>query len=177
MPGVTGSASSLTAPFLQQSEVAKAETILQQKQLSPEWSFGYFNQSIRPDFALQGLTVGAALPIFNKPQRARIEQAQLQEIIASNNLQLATSNLQRQVELAMQQAALLRQQLDTNGAALRQQAQALRDLANVQLQNGEIDYFRYVQSLEMALRNELDYLDLMHQYNQAVLKLQFLTNE
>ncbi|MBK7870066.1 MAG: hypothetical protein IPJ74_04910 [Saprospiraceae bacterium] len=101
----------------------------------------------------------------------------MQEIIASNNLQLATSNLQRQVELAMQQAALLRQQLDTNGAALRQQAQALRDLANVQLQNGEIDYFRYVQSLEMALRNELDYLDLMHQYNQAVLKLQFLTNE
>ncbi|MBK7870067.1 MAG: TolC family protein [Saprospiraceae bacterium] len=54
LPGVTGSASSLTAPFLQQSEVAKAETILQQKQLSPEWSFGYFNQSIRPDFALQG---------------------------------------------------------------------------------------------------------------------------
>ncbi|MDX1942006.1 MAG: efflux RND transporter permease subunit, partial [Saprospiraceae bacterium] len=177
MPTFSGSASSLTETYRQQTEVAKAEAILQQKQLNPEWYVGYFNQSVRPDFALQGVAVGAALPIFNKPQRARIEQAQLQEIIANNKLQLVTYNLQRQIELSMQQVTLLRQQLDTNGAALRQQAQALRELANAQLQNGEIDYFRYVQSLEMALRNELDRLDLMNKYNQAILELQFLTEE
>mgnify|MGYP000117906937 CR=1 FL=1 len=38
-----------------------------------------------------------------------------------------------------------------------------------------IDYFRYVQSLEAALKNELEYLNLLNRYNQSVLELQFLT--
>lgn len=167
----------LVAPWQQQINVTQAETILQEKQLSPEWSFGYFLLSLRPEFPLHGVTAGVSLPIFNKPQRARIEQAQLQKVIAGNNLELVSYNLQRRIELSRQQVTLLRQQLDTNGAELRRQAQALRDLANMQLENGEIDYFRYVQSLEAALRNELDYLDLVNRYNQAVLELQFLTTE
>lgn len=165
----------LTEPYRQQVIVNQQETILQKKQLNPEWSFGYFNQSIRPDFTLQGVSAGVAVPIFNKPQKARIEQTQLRAIIANNNLQLATSNLQRQIELATQQVQVLQQQLNTNGAAIKNQSQSLRNLAETQLKNGEIDYFRYVQSLEAALKNELDYLDLVNRYNQAVLELQFLT--
>lgn len=166
---------SLTAPLQRQINVAQAETILQEKQLAPQFSFGYFLLSLRPEFPLQGVTAGVSLPIFNKPQRARIEQTRVQEMIAQNNLQLTSLNLQQQQELLAEQVQLFRNQLDTNGFALREQAQVLRDLATTQLQNGEIDYFRYVQSLQAALRNEMDYLDLVQQYNQAVLELMFLS--
>ncbi|MFN7117019.1 MAG: TolC family protein [Saprospiraceae bacterium] len=175
LPVAANVANALTEPYRQQVIVNQQETILQKKQLNPEWSFGYFNQSIRPDFNLQGILAGVALPIFNKPQKARIEQAHLQEIIANNNLQFVTANLQRQIELRTQQVQILQQQLNTNGATLRLQAQALRNLAETQLKNGEIDYFRYVQSLEAALKNELEYLNLLNRYNQSVLELQFLT--
>ncbi len=177
LPVAANIANALIEPYRQQVIVNQQETILQQKQLSPEWSFGYFNQSIRPDFTLQGVSAGVALPIFNKPQKARIEQAHLQELIANNNLQLVTANLQRQIEWRTQQVQLLQEQLTTNGATLRLQAQSLRNLAETQLKNGEIDYFRYVQSLDAALKNELEYLNLLNRYNQSVLELQFLTQE
>ncbi len=167
----------LMAPWQQRIRVAEAETVLQEKQLAPEWSFGYFVLSLRPLFPLQGVMGGVSLPIFNKPQRARIEQQRLQAIIRRNDLAFADQQWQQQQALAAQQVQLLREQLDTNGAALNAQAQTLRELATLQWRNGEIDYFRYVQSLEVALRNELDYLELVHGYNQAVLELLFLAGE
>jgi len=165
----------LTTPFQRQISVAQAKTTLQEKQIAPQFSFGYFLLSLRPRFPLHGVTAGVSLPIFNKPQRARIEQTRVQEMIAQNDLQLANLELERQRELAREQAFLLQNQLNTSGEALRVQAQTLRELAEAQLRNGEIDYFRYVQSLEAALQNELDYLDLVQQYNQAVLELEYLT--
>ncbi len=164
----------LTAPLQQQVSVAQAETILQEKQVAPQLFFGYNLLSLRPQFPLHAITAGVALPIFNKAQRARTEQTRVQEMVSQNNLQLAMVQLQQQRQLAREQAQLLRNQLDTSGAALQEQARMLRELATTQLQNGEIDYFRYVQSLEAALQNELDYLDLVQQYNQAVLALQYI---
>jgi len=164
----------LTTPLQRQINVAQANTILQEKQIAPQFSFGYFLLSLRPRFPLHGVTAGVSLPIFNKPQRARIEQTRVQEMIAQNDLQLANLELERQRELAREQALLLQNQLNTSGEALREQAQAIRGLAEAQLQNGEIDYFRYVQSLEAALQNELDYLDLVQQYNRAVLELRYI---
>jgi cobalt-zinc-cadmium resistance protein CzcA len=41
-------------------------------------------------------------------------------------------------------------------------------------ENGEIDYFQYIQSLENAAMIELDYLDNLNNYNQTVLELNYL---
>jgi len=165
----------LIAPAAQRVAVAREETVLADKQTAPELSLGYFNQSIRPDYAFQGGVVGLSLPIFTRSQRAQVEQRRLQEVIAANQLQWQERQLEQRREQATQEVALLQQLLEEQGAALQDQAASLRRLAQLQLEAGEVDYFRYVQSLDAALQSELDYLVLIRQYNTAVLDYNFLT--
>ncbi len=165
----------LIAPAAQRVAVAREETVLADKQTAPELSLGYFNQSIRPDYAFQGGIVGLSLPIFTRSQRAQVEQRRLQEVIVANELQWQERQLEQRREQATQEVALLQQLLEEQGAALQDQAASLRRLAQLQLEAGEVDYFRYVQSLDAALQSELDYLVLIRQYNTAVLDYNFLT--
>jgi heavy metal efflux system protein len=154
---------------------AEEEAEAQAQLLKPELLVGYFSQSIRPDWPLQAVHTGMALPIFQKPQRARIEQAQLESIRAGNELQRQQQLLRQERQLAQQQMQGFFQQLQTSGQNLLGQATRLRQLAGLQLRAGEIDYFQYVQSLEAAFANELQYLSLVEQYNQANLFFQFLS--
>jgi len=41
--------------------------------------------------------------------------------------------------------------------------------------NGEIDFFQYIQSLENAYDIQLSYLDVLNQYNQTVIAINYLT--
>lgn len=173
-PDTTGRGGLFTAPFEQQIEVARRETALQETALRPELSLGYFNQSIRPDYSLQGISAGLAIPLWTGSQKARIEKARLGERIAANQLDRQREEWRREKALAQRQVDVLSQELRTNGESLRRQAELLRELTQMQFTQGEVDYFRYAQSLGAALQNELDYLDLVWRYNQAVLYLEFL---
>lgn len=40
---------------------------------------------------------------------------------------------------------------------------------------GEIDFFRFVQSVDSAIEIELNYLDDLYKYNEVVLEINYLT--
>jgi cobalt-zinc-cadmium resistance protein CzcA len=42
---------------------------------------------------------------------------------------------------------------------------------------GEIDYYRFVESIENVTQIELEFLDWLFQYNNTVLELNYLTLE
>ena len=163
------------APLEQQATVARQEAAVQSQLLKPEFSVGYFNQSIQPDWSLQALHAGMAVPLFRKSQHARIEQAQLEETRATNDLALQRQALRQERQLAREQMLAWRRQLDITGTGLLDQGARLQSLASARLRAGEIDYFQYVQSLQAAFDNEMQYLSLVEQYNQAVLFFQFLS--
>ncbi len=165
----------LLDPLALRNDLAGLELDLVRKQLAPEYFLGYFNQSIRPDFSLQGVNVGMAVPIFRKGQRGRIDQARLRIEMVTNENQRLRTQLRRQLDYTLAAGSLLSQQLTTSGAALREQAEQLERLSEQQLRAGEIDYFRYAQSLDAALRNRLEYLDLQNQFNQTMIEMDFLT--
>lgn len=142
--------------------------------MAPEFSVGYFNQSIRPDYSFQGVSAGVAIPFYKKHQRALAEQWDLEAIMAANQLKGHTTILEKERATAKLQASSLRNELDSYGRQLTNQATLLRQLAQVQLDNGEIDFFRFLQSAQMALNNELDFLDLQYQYVEAVLRVEYL---
>jgi len=176
LPVVSALTPTLLAPLQQQVEVSRQETQVLQKQFKPEFTVGYFNQSIRPDLPLQGLVAGMALPIWRKSGKANIQQAVVAEQIAQNEVRAATHQYQLSAQMAQQQALALRQDLDTAGKALLDQSANLRRLADKQRSEGEIDYFRYAQSIEAAWRNDLIYLDLLRRYDLAVLAWRFWTD-
>jgi len=163
----------LIAPQQEQVVMEQLRTRVREKELGPSFHVGYFNQSLRPRYSLMGIITGVQIPIFRKAGEARIQEQQLEQIAAQHQLERVQGELARSVEGQSRQVQIRRDALDIQGSDLREEASVLRDLATRQLESGDIDYFQYVQALEAALRNELDYLDLIHAYNQAVIDLHF----
>ncbi|MBL7793212.1 MAG: CusA/CzcA family heavy metal efflux RND transporter [Saprospiraceae bacterium] len=165
----------MLAPLQQQVVVSQQETLVQQKQFKPEFTLGYFNQSIRPDLPLQGVVAGMTLPLWRKSGRAGIQQAVVAQQIAQNEVSLAKHQYEVSTDMAKHQALVLHLELESAGKNLLGQAATLRRLADKQRSEGEIDYFRYAQSIEAAWRNDLLYLDLLRRYDLAVLAWRFWT--
>ncbi|MCB0592917.1 MAG: CusA/CzcA family heavy metal efflux RND transporter, partial [Phaeodactylibacter sp.] len=163
------------SPLEREIELAQRQAAVEAQLLRPELRLGLMQQSIRPDWPLHALNGGIALPLFQKAQKAKIEQAKLDQAKAANNLNWQRQFLRQERRMALQQAQALRQQLQEEGQALLQQADQLRRLAAARLRAGETDYFQFAQSLEAGLKNELQYIELSGQYNQAVLYLDFLS--
>ncbi|HMQ48551.1 MAG TPA: CusA/CzcA family heavy metal efflux RND transporter [Saprospiraceae bacterium] len=158
------------APAEQAVEVAQREVAVQQQSLLPSYKLGYFNQSIRPDYSFQGVSAGISIPIWQKHLKARIATSQVDGLVAINELEWQKTELTRLQKQAWEQVTRLQQQLQTYARSLQTQQSSLLELSLQQWQNGEIDYFTYLQSLTLALQNDLAYLDLIYQYHQAVLE-------
>jgi heavy metal efflux system protein len=172
-PALTPQINFLNRPNQLQIERASIETDRAKAELFPEWILGYFNQSIQPDFLLQGLFISARVPIWRKYAQSEIQKAQLFEIQSNLEFDIQSKRLSLEKEMATEKAALYKKRLDGQGNLLNQQAQILIDLASKQLEAGQIDYFKYVQALESAILASKEYLNLLHQYNQSVIALEF----
>jgi cobalt-zinc-cadmium resistance protein CzcA len=169
--------SSLFKPWKEALILAEQEWKLQEKSLQPELTVGYFVQSIRPDFPFQGISAGLRVPIWKKGLKAQTEQAELQSRITQNQLDHQRFRLEQELNLSRDRLQQLYERLQSEGNAWQEQARQLRELAALQLDQGAIDFFRYAQALQLALENERAYLELLNQYNQAVMYHQYLTRE
>jgi cobalt-zinc-cadmium resistance protein CzcA len=169
--------SSLYLPYEKALDVAEQEWRLQQKQTQPEFTVGYFAQSIRPDIPFQGVAVGMRVPLWKKGLKAKIEQSELQGQVAINQLNLKRHQLKQESALSEDRLLQLYERLQSSGPIWQEQARQLRQLAALQLQQGAIDFFRYAQALQLALENEIAYYELLNQYNQTVLYHRYLTTK
>jgi len=165
----------LNAVATQRVNTAREARILSQKAFSPQWNFSVFHQSIDPLFPLFGAGVGVQIPLFRKAGNNKIQALQLQQL-QYQNLQ-ASEWQELELELNKQETLVrnYKDLLDDSGQELLTQANILRQLAAQQLEAGEIDYFRFLLANQTALQNELEYLTLLNQYNQAVLHYRYLT--
>jgi len=60
---------------------------------------------------------------------------------------------------------------ETDGKSLSQE---ILKTASFSYQNGEIDFFQYIQSLENGYRITLSYLENLNAYNQTIIALNYL---
>ncbi|MCB9081820.1 MAG: CusA/CzcA family heavy metal efflux RND transporter [Lewinellaceae bacterium] len=170
LPVDTARNSALLAPWIQQEMVSRQEMLVRQREIAPEWRVGYFNQSIRPDFPLQGVLLGVDVPLFKQYYQGRIQEAEVNYQIAQSDRQRVNEERLRRQTLAREQATRLAQQLARTQGVVTEQVQTLRRLATAQWQSGETDFFRYVQSLDAAFQSELEFLDLRWRYDETVLE-------
>lgn len=70
-----------------------------------------------------------------------------------------------------------RQNIDYYQTSGKQISDELIKFATSSYEIGEIDFFRYIQSLENATQLRLDYLDNLAKYNQTVIALNYLIVE
>ncbi|PSR56624.1 CusA/CzcA family heavy metal efflux RND transporter [Adhaeribacter arboris] len=178
------------AIYEQQKETAKIQTKLERARTLPDFTIGYFNQSIiglqnvngvdrnfTGDDRFNGVQVGISVPLWYGAHSARIKAAQYQEKLADATYRFQQTQQTTQLKLAIQR---LRKQ-ETNLDYYEKTGLPLADLiikhAEKGFQNGVIDYLEYVQSLNRALTIKANHLEALHQFNTAAIALEFISGQ
>jgi len=160
----------------QRNMLFKAKNGFEKQQLLPDISFDYFqgtNSGLGEN--LYGYQVGLKIPLLFSGNASKIKAAKIAKDVAieesidyKNRLQLKYEQLTGQ--LRKYEEALI--YYENSGQNLSEE---ILKTASLSFQNGEIDFFQYIQSLENANSITLSYLENLNNYNQTVIALNHLT--
>ncbi|APU68363.1 CusA/CzcA family heavy metal efflux RND transporter [Christiangramia flava] len=163
--------------FSQQVELANArQNLLAQQTWLPDLSLEYFqgsNDQISGN--LHGYQVGLKIPFLFSGRAARVKAAKLETESArfqkENNLKLLAAEEQS----LLGELQKFQQELDYYESEGRSLFEELLKTARRSYKGGEIDFFEYIQSLGNAYEIQLNYLENLNAYNQAVIEYHYLT--
>ncbi|MGI4742671.1 MAG: CusA/CzcA family heavy metal efflux RND transporter [Janthinobacterium lividum] len=173
----------------QQVVERRAETRVARAAGLPEFTVGYFNQSIigyqrldaagtesyfGPGARFQGVQAGVAVPLLRGPQKARVRAARLQEQVAQAGYDRYRAEIAGQLDELLARRREQQQRLAYFEATALPQAAIITRLATIGYKAGETGYSEYLLNLERARRLRLDYLDALLQHNQTVIELEYL---
>ena len=198
-PTVTAYKISLTAdqklglndhPYLrwlrQQQQVAEASFQVEKARLLPNVSLLYTNGSIRGTGAdnqlytgfhrFQSVQLGLGIPIFAAAQKAQINSAKVQKLVAESNYAIGVQSLQSQFQTSQ---ANYQKYLNTvayfENTALAN-AQLIMSTANQQLYAGNINYLEWVLLINQATTVRNDYVEAIKNLNTALIQLQYVSS-
>ncbi|GAB3705682.1 CusA/CzcA family heavy metal efflux RND transporter [Spirosoma flavus] len=191
LPALTDSATLAQTPELallrQQTDVAVRQTAVEQARLLPAFSLGYFNQSLIGTYLVgqqevyygggkrfQGVTAGVSIPLFTRPQKARVEAARIGEQLSQATVDLTQRNLQGDLSALIQEIRKLQSSLTYYEQTGLPTAQLLAEKANIAFRSGDLGYLQLSQALTQTYQTRANYVDVLGQYNQSVIRLEQL---
>ena len=174
----------------QQAAIGNRQTAVQKAAMLPEFSIGYFNQSLTGfqntgngevfyggGKRFQGVQVGVQLPIFIGASKARVKASEIGEQVARNEVETARLQLGSDFQQAVRSLETARQNLDLYESSTLVLAGTIQNNATKAYESGEIGYVEYGQAWNRALGIRLNWLDLLRAYNQSVIQIEYLLNE
>lgn len=176
----------LTAYLQQEIKVNEQSIKVEKAKGGPDFSIGYFNQSIYGfqntdgtekfyDFGkrFHGVQASVSFPIFNKPFASRVRAAKVDQQIAESNLELARNNLNGKFREALQQYEKEKNNLQYYEGSALPNAELVLTQAQRAFQAGEISYVEYLQALQTASGIRMNYLQALRDYNLAIVTLEY----
>lgn len=157
-------------------ELSNAQKSLEENRLLPDLNLEYFqgtNSTLGT--SLYGIQLGVRIPIFFFGHSSKVKSSKIQtKITEMENTEITVAMNQRYKTLMgqLEQQAKELSYYEDEGGLLSDQ---ILKAASGNFQNGEIDFFQYIQSLENAYDIQLNYLDVLNQYNQTVIAINYLT--
>jgi len=153
----------------------EAKRSLEKQLLLPDISLSYSlgsNSGLSQN--LYAYQVGLKIPLLFSGNASRIKASKIaadvsQQQAEDYKIHLNSRKAQLLNELSKYGEAL--QYYENEGKTLSEE---ILKAANSGFKNGEIDFFQYIQSLENAYEIELQYLENLNNYNQAVIALNYL---
>jgi len=181
-------ASNPTLAFIQQQvDIAQKEKAVEQSRLKPDFSVGYFNQSLvgyqtvngvdkyyGAGHRFQGVNLGISIPIFARAQKERVKAAEVNRTKREAELNNYQYNLQ--AELARLFGELQKQRVQINyyrNTALPQ-ANLIISQSQKAFTAGEIGYYELTQSLNNAVIVKQEFTKVLNQYNQTIIAIEFI---
>lgn len=175
----------------QQQEVAKAQTNIERTMLKPDWFFGYNNQSLmgwqqKKDATevfynagkrFSSVLLGVHVPLFSKPQKAKVEAAKANENTQAALTEFAKQELQAQLQkfyLSYIQFDKAVQYFAQKGIA---QSNIIIQTAGLNYKAGQISYFEWSNLLQEALAIQFEYLNALTNKQLTVAELNYLLQQ
>ncbi|MBD1384621.1 CusA/CzcA family heavy metal efflux RND transporter [Mucilaginibacter rigui] len=170
----------------QQQQIADAATRVEKSRLLPDLTIGYNNTSIKGVGAdnklyngsnrFNSVQVGIGIPIFAGAQKARINSARVNKQLAESNLALTVQNITSAYRAAdLQYQKYLRAVSYFEGKPLKN-AELIVNTANQQMAAGNINYLEWAQLVNQATAIKNDYLEAVRNLNEAVIQLNYFSN-
>ncbi|MEY8849352.1 CusA/CzcA family heavy metal efflux RND transporter [Psychroserpens sp. XS_ASV72] len=162
--------------YKNKSSLFQAQRRVETQKLLPDITVNYFqgtNSGINSN--LIGYQFGLKIPLFFNAQSSRIKAARIdQDIIEdeSYNYQIQlNSKYETLLNQLMQQEKAL-EYFENEGETLSKE---ILKTSNSSFKNGEIDFYQYILSTDNAYDIQLNHLNKLNDFNQTVLKLNYLT--
>ncbi len=172
----------------QQIEIARRETDVERARLKPDFSVSLTNQSLQGFEQVDGADrfygfghrfifgqVGISVPVFSRPQRARIQATDLARQRADASLAARQQGLAGELAEQLQAYRKNRQTLDYYETSALPQAALIRQQVNRAYRTGEIGYIEVLQNLRTASDIQTGYLQALNELNQTVITLELLS--
>lgn len=121
-----------------------------------------------------GFELGLAIPLWIKPNLARAKAASFQEEISKKNAQNFETMLNGNYQQALRELDKNISNINYYETSALQNSYLLLSQSKKAFRSGEIGYVEYLQALKSSIAIRQNYLQALYQYNQSVVKLEFL---
>jgi len=171
----------------QQIDIANREKAVEQSRLKPDFSVGYFNQSLvgyqtvngvdkyyGVGRRFQGVNLGISIPIFARAQKEKVKAAEINRVRREAELTNYQYNLQAELTRLFGELQKQRVQINYYRNTALPQANLIITQAQKAFTAGEIGYYELTQSLNNAVVVKQEYTKLLNQYNQTVIAIEFI---
>ena len=172
----------------QQIDIAKAKVKVRNAEILPDFSVGYFNQSMIGSLSKEGtiatlndrftgVQFGISIPLFFGSYNAKIKTARIEEDIAEVNANYYETILLGQFREQLQTVIHHLKHLNYYKAIGIPQSDLIIDQAQKSYEYGEISYADYFVSLKQGIEIKEKYNAVINEYNKAVINLQYLLGQ
>jgi cobalt-zinc-cadmium resistance protein CzcA len=162
--------------YSHREELLKAESGNESQRLLPDISINYFQGSNAGlDENLHGYQLGLNIPLFFQGNASRMKAARIAREIGSEE----RKNYEKQLSMEYERLTIRLRKYEGALSYYTQDGKRLSDeiqkTASIGYKAGELTFFEYIQSLENANEMALMYLESLHEYNQTIIALTYLT--
>lgn len=141
---------------------------------SPSFQLGYFNQSISTKKGFQGVQGGLSIPLFFAGKKNQLQTNRLQTDIVTQKQNNLKNQLKSELISLEKTIALLEGSVSNQNRTDNISAKGLKQLQE-KLSLGEISFIDFLKLSSIIIDGTISELELLNNYNQAVIKYNYLT--
>jgi len=153
----------------------KNQISLQKQHWLPDLNLDYFQgKNSGLSQSLYGFQVGVGIPLFYFGNKAKSKVAQLELQSWEQQKQNEEQKIDKYISQKINELAKYQEAINYYDQYGKKLSEEIIKVGNRSYQQGEIDFFQYIISLENATTIQVDYLDNVLQFNKTQLDLQYL---
>lgn len=174
----------------QQVDIAAIEEKLESSRLMPDFSIGYFSQTMQgvqdvdgiprtfgTGDRFTGIQAGISIPLWFAPYTSKIKAAKIKQQVASTNAEYYSKSLTSNYRALLDEYGKYNSSVEFYENQAVPEADLIIEQSTRSYKAGAMDYLDYILSLNRALSIKQSYLDVLNGYNQTIISIDFITGK